>query len=106
MAARSRVNVKTAGGRIAGTSITGSYQNVLSSVPGRGLVLVIANSCNQELVVSLDGGTTDWMYFPPGYSPNIDLAANDAEYSGTVSVKHNGVAPASGVFSVGVIRCE
>jgi hypothetical protein len=101
-----RAKTTTAGGRIAGTSITGSYQAVLSSVPGRGVVMFIANSCNTEITVSLDAGTTDWLSFPPGYSPTIDFGANDAEFSGTVSVKHNGIAPASGAFSVGIIRVE
>jgi hypothetical protein len=103
---RVRAKVDVTGGSIAGTSITGSYQTVLSSIQGRGVVLVFGNSCNTDLVVSLDGGTTNWMILPAGFSPVLDFGSNDVEFSGSVSIKHNGVGPASGTFAVGVIRSE
>lgn len=104
--AHQRAVVTTAGGSIAGASLTGSYQTLISSVPGRGVLLAVGNTCNADVVLSLNGGTTNWMVIPAGVSFTFNLGAVGVEYSGTISAKHNGAAPASGTLSVGVIRSE
>ncbi len=106
MAARVRIDTTVAGGGFAFGSITGAYQNGLTSVQGRGVILYILNSLNTDSVISLDGGTTDFVVLPAGVSISLDLATNDAEYFGSVSVKHNGVAPASGRISFAIVRIK
>lgn len=96
-------DVTVAGGSLAGTAITGIYQNLLT-VAGRGIDLKIMNTTDKDLVLSLNAGTTAWAVVPAGISPTISFGAAGVEYSGTVSVKHNGAAPTVGTFSVSVIR--
>lgn len=105
MSTRCKALVNQGGGSIAFGSITGAYQNIFSSsVQGRGVVLYILNTLNQDMILSLDSGTTDWIALPAGLSITIDLGANEVEYSGNIAVKNNGISPTSGRISVGVIR--
>lgn len=93
-----------AGTRTAFGSVTGSYTTLIGPIPGRGVIIMISNSYNAEVWISLDGGTTDFICLQPSQGMTIDLSTNDAEFSGTVSIKSQGSAPTSGVMSVGVIR--
>lgn len=94
--------VDQAGAAIAFGSVGGSYSAALA-VTGSARKVVIVSSLNQECVVSLDGGTTNFMVFPASFTLTLDFDPTMI-YSGTVSVKHNGVAPTSGRFIVGVIK--
>lgn len=101
-----RIDTTKAPGRIAGASVTGSYANLLANVQGSGIILYIFSTCDAELVISLDGGTTDWCYIPSTVSPSpiiLPLGAANAQFSGTISVKHNGAAPTTGSVSASVI---
>lgn len=93
-----------AGQRIAFGSVAAAYGDLLTSVKGRGVVLVITNSLDAEVTISLDGGTTDFIWLPAGVGLTLDLGANSAEFSGTVSVKYTSGAPTSGAIAAGVIR--
>lgn len=101
-----RARLNNGSGRMAFGSLTGSYQSLLAAVPGRGVSLIFSNSLNAETVVSLDGGTTDFITLQASHSITIDFAAIGAEFSGAVFVKHTGAAPTSGAISVGVVRVE
>lgn len=104
-----RIDVSVAGGRLAFGSVGAGYSSLLT-VAGRGAILMITSSLNQEVVISLDGGTTNWGYLPlvpataAGFPYIIEFGASDAEYTGTVSVKHNGVAPTAGAIAASIIR--
>lgn len=100
-------------GRLAFGSITGTYATlkavttVTGSVTGNkgsAGILEFFNTLNQDVIISLDGGTTDAIYLPAGLSYTIDLFANFLEFVGTIQVKHAGVAPTSGGISVTIIR--
>ena len=97
-----QIIVTQAGGAIAFGSVGAGYGTALA-VTGTVRKLIFASTLDQECVVSLDGGTTNWMVFPANFTLTIDLNP-DMQYSGTISVKHNGVAPLSGKFIVAVIR--
>ena len=104
-----RIDVSVAGGRLAFGSVGAGYSSLIT-VSGRGAIVMITSSLNQEVVISLNGGTTDWGYLPlvpataAGFPYTIELGANDAEFTGTISVKHNGVAPTAGAIAASVIR--
>lgn len=88
-------------GKIAGTSLTGSYQTVLNPTSDL-LVIYVINSCDNTILVSLDGGTTDTFELEAGESVTVDLAANNLKFDNTVNIsaKHNGAAPTSGSVRV------
>ncbi len=99
-----RIDVSVPGGYLAFGSVSSTYVNLLSSIQGRGVVLFIASSLDTEVVVSLNGGTTDWLTIPARTNISIDLGASGAEFAGTVSVKDNGAAASSGAISAAVVR--
>lgn len=101
-AALERAKVTTAHGRLAFGSVTGAYQALQSTV-GNVRKLVVSNSLNSEMLLSLDGGTTDWLALQAGQSLVLDFDMTLA-YNGTVSVKHNGTAPTAGNISVAIIK--
>ena len=97
--------VAQAVGTVAFGSVAVGYGTLQGPIAGRGVVLMITNSLNAGTIISLDGGTTDFLRIPAATSITIDLGSNDAEYSGTISVKQDGAgAPTSGFMSCGVIR--
>lgn len=86
-------------GRISGTSITGSYQDLLAGTQDA-VLLFIFNTTDTPIYISLDGGVTDTFELE-GEGLTIDLRAN--EYligKPTVSVKHLGVVPTAGSFRI------
>jgi len=99
---RARVNI--AGGSLAFGAVTGAYQTLISLTNGQNVrKLVIFNTLNTDGVLSLDGGTTDWVILPAGLSTTIDFDMT-LVFNGAVSYKHNGGAPASGRISAAIIR--
>jgi hypothetical protein len=96
--------VNSTAGRRAFGSVSSGYANLLGPISGRGIVLFVTNSLDSEVVISLDAGTTDWMYLPAGTPVTIDLSTNGAEWSGSISVKHNGTAPTVGAIAASVLR--
>lgn len=90
-------------GKINGTSITGTYQTVLT-LSGDADIFFIFNSCDKELIVSVPG-TPDAFYLPPTRSLTFDARTNKKRIkAGTFEVKHAGVAPTTGIFSVTIGR--
>jgi hypothetical protein len=92
------------GQRIAFGSVTASYTDLLTSVKGRGMILVVTNSLDAETTLSLDGGTTDFLWLPAQTGLTLDLGTNQAEFSGTVSIKYTSGAPTTGAIAAGIIR--
>jgi hypothetical protein len=87
----------TASGEIAGASLTGSYAALLD--PSSDLrMLFLLNDCNNTVLVSLDGGSTDSFKLKAGESVALDLAVNGLKADNTVNIsaKHGGAAPTSG----------
>lgn len=87
----------TAKGKISGASLTGSYATLLN--PTSDLrILAILNSCDNTIMVSLDGGSTDSFELEAGESVILDLAANGLKFDNAVNVsaKHAGAAPTAG----------
>jgi hypothetical protein len=88
-------------GKIAGSSLTGSYATLLD--PTADLrILAFLNSCNDTILVSLDGGTTDSLELEAGESITLDLGQNGLKFSSAVNIsaKHNGAAPTAGSIRV------
>lgn len=96
-----------ASARLAAASVSAGYVTLIGPVAGRGYVLQISNSLNGDVVLSLDGGTTDYITLPAGISLSIDFGTNNIEYSGTASVKQGpSGASTTGFISAGVIRTQ
>lgn len=98
-------------GRLAGASITGSYQTLINIARGSGFlaaesatILLFFNTLDKDIIVSLNGGVTDWGYIPALANWTLDLTAGDMLFTGVVQVKHAGVAPTTGAISVSAVR--
>lgn len=103
----------TAYGRLAFGSITGTYATLLTVTPSTGsitnnrgaaTILYFFNNLNADVIISLDGGTTDAVYLPANFSWTCDLSTGNMLYTGTIQVKHTGSAPASGGIACSVVR--
>lgn len=84
-------------GKIAGSSLTTSYQTVLT-MGGAGKILQIWNSTEVPVIFSYDGGTTANLELGPYESESVDYAANGMTLaSGTIQAKLvSGSAPVNG----------
>ena len=102
MGALSLVTAYTNAGRLAFGSVGAGYTVLLAAVSGSVRKIVITNSLNQEVVLSINNATNDFIYLPALQGIVIDLD-NSMHWSGIVQVKHNGVAPTGGAISAGVI---
>lgn len=104
MAANRRIVTET-GITVAFGSVGAAYSTLIGPIAGRGVTIVITNSLNGDAIISLDGGTTQFIELPAGHGLTLDLGANGAEYSGTISVKRGtSGASTAGFISAGVIR--
>ena len=93
-----------AGASLTAAQLSASYATLVSGVGGRGVTLFFTNSLNGDVIISLDGGTTQFLMLPAGVGLALDLGANDAEFSGTVSAKDGTTAATTGYISCGVVR--
>lgn len=99
-----RAKVDVAGGSLAFGSVTGAYQNLLTAANATTVrKLFIFNTLNTDSVISLNGGTTDWVILPAGLSCTIDFDMS-LQFDGAVAMKHNGAGPASGRISAAILR--
>lgn len=85
-------------------SILGTYIFISSQINGRCAFLSIKNTLDTVSIISLDGGTTDWVFLPPNTSIDIPFGSLGTEYTGRVAVKHNGVPPTAGFISTAIVR--
>lgn len=86
--------------KIAGTSLTGTYQT-LKTVAGTSVrTIFLMNTCNQTILVSMDGGSNDTFELEPFESVTLTPAQGffNRYYAGTIQVKHGGVAPTAGTI--------
>jgi hypothetical protein len=84
-------------GATACTALTGSYATI--STPAFNVcILQIFNSCDQTIVISIDGGTTAFLQLEAREATSIDWCTNGLFItSGTaIKAKHNGVVPTLG----------
>jgi hypothetical protein len=94
----------TTNGKIAGASLTGSYATVVTTAQITRLVFVI-NSCDQTILVSLDGGATAAFELEAGESVSLDLATDGLRIASGVNLqaKHGGVTPTTGSVRITAI---
>ena len=90
-------------GYLTSAGIGAAYADLIAGVEGSVRKIVISNSLNTEVVLSLDNGTTDFIVLQPNSAPLVLDLDVSMHWAGTIRVKHNGVAPASGAISAGVI---
>ena len=91
-------------GEVAGTALTGSFQNLL--VPGGDAKLVLlVNDCDQDIIISFDAGTTENIKLDSNVSTALDLAMNGMVLNNlTYQVKHAGVVPTAGSIKCTIFR--
>ena len=96
--------VVVAEGRVAAASVGAGYAAIQSNL-SRVINITFANSLNGDVSISFDGGTTTYITLPAGQTLSVDLGANHAEYSGTISIKQGpSGASTTGFISCGVIK--
>lgn len=102
-------------GRLAFGSVGAGYATLkavtrttgtLTNNKGDAVALLFFNNLNQDVIISLDNGTTDAVYLPANTNWTVDLATNSLMYNGTIQVKHAGVAPTSGGIAVTIVRSK
>jgi len=102
MAGITTADVSFTGPTIAAASVTGTYA-ALNTFNGKSVqVLVLINTLNQEVTLSLDEGVTNWMVLPV-VSTFLSITLPHMQWSGVVSIKHNGAAATAGRLSIGFI---
>jgi hypothetical protein len=91
-------------GSLNGVSLTGSYQTVATAA-GNVRIVVIRNTCNQEIVLSLDSGSSDTFTLDEGDTITLDLGVNGRHLTNAVTVraKHAGTVPTAGKIRVTLI---
>lgn len=77
MASRRNLANQEAMRQLAGSAVTTSYANLGAVLAGNALVIVFTNGADKDMVVSLDGGTTDHIYLPAGSVKALDLGDKD-----------------------------
>ena len=92
-------------GSVAGTALTGTYATVLAP-GGIYAILMIWNSTDKAISLSLDGGTTTHFVLERGENTvSVDFAANGKiGPNSNIQAKHNGVVPTIGTVRATVIR--
>lgn len=104
MTAPRRIDTTQAGASVAFGSVGAAYSKLLGPIAGRGISLHIVNTLDKDVWISLDGGTTDFLQIASARDIELNLGANGAHYSGTVSVKQGSAGAGSGFISCGVVR--
>lgn len=93
--------VSNSEGEIAGTSLTTAYATVLTPAFNT-KILFVANSTDQPVRVSIDGGTTSTFYLTSNQAASVDFATNNLFISSGVNIqaKYAGTAPTMGQITV------
>jgi hypothetical protein len=88
-------------GNIAGTSLTTSYATVITPTFITATLFVF-NSCNQTIVISINGGTTDCWELEVGEAVSWDAAANSRSIAASVNIqaKAKSTIPTSGTVRI------
>ena len=91
-------------GEIEGTSLTGTFAEVLA-VNDSVEILILFCDCDQDVEVSLDGGTTSHFKLADGDSFPLNFASNRAKLDiSTIEAKHSGAAPTAGSIRATVFK--
>lgn len=98
-----RHSIMFARSAIAGTALTGAYQQIVAFADDLRLLMVF-NSCDKPIFVSLDGGVTNHFEIETECF-TIDFRALDmALRKPTISAKHSGVVPTSGSLRISGVQ--
>lgn len=90
-------------GEIQGSSLTGSYQTILTP-SGPYQVVQVFNDCDKPIIMSFDGGNTETHKLNQE-SFVLDISANAGlELVLPIKVKHAGSAPSLGSIRVSIIK--
>lgn len=87
-------------------SITSGYDSAFLDLttgsPAK--LLLITNTLNQDIMISLDGGATTSFRITGFQHTVIDLASNGLVYNGDLRVKYASAAPTSGNLTIKAFR--
>lgn len=65
---------------LAAGSISGSYANIGTATTREFRAFMVNNATDGDLVISLDGGTTDHLFMPAGSFQLYDVGANAQQF--------------------------
>jgi hypothetical protein len=84
--------------------LTTSFQALTNSGEDKMQSLDVFNNTDGNLVISLDGGTTEHWFLPAFMGKSFDFLSSGRQCSGIVQVKYVGTAPTEGsVYASGVV---
>jgi hypothetical protein len=91
--------------KIDGTALTSSYQQIFAGAESRATILLILNSCDQTIFLSLPkkgvgAATDDHFELGAGESFVLDIGANGDFSQNEIWAKHGGVVPTSGTLRI------
>lgn len=91
---------------IEGTALTTTYANVGTATANDCYMVQAFNTCNDTIIVSLDGGTTDHFKLDASEAFTLDLRTNHIKLPiGTqIQAKDAGSTPASGSLRITLIN--
>lgn len=83
------------------TALTGTYAPIVTPA-FVSCLMVVFNSCDKSLFLSIDSGTTDAFKLAPGDNLSLDLCTNGRSIGSGVAIeaKHDGVVPAAGTLRI------
>lgn len=85
----------------------GTGWTTLFTLPPRSVLLVITNSLNQAVELSLNSGTNSFTILPASTGLILDLAQANLELSGIIQVKQvSAGAPSAGTICANVMGVE
>lgn len=101
IAATSATGSNQAKGKVNCTDLTGAYQTIVTPAFNT-RVLYIFNGCNGVFLISIDGGTTDFLELESGESVTIDLTTNNLHIGSGVNIqaKDGTTPPTTGTLRI------
>ena len=90
-------------GKLTCSALTGSYATLVATTFVT-CTLLVYNSCDQTVLISLDGGTTGFLELEAGEGSALDLCANGRHVASGVNIqaKHGGVVPTAGTLRASI----
>jgi hypothetical protein len=91
---------------IEGTALTATYADVGAVMASDAHLVLMFNTCNDTILVSLDDGTTNHLKLDASESLSLDLKSSQLvlEKGVQIQAKHDGSAPTSGSLRITIIR--
>ena len=89
-------------GVLIGTALTGSYTTLIS-MEDKAKAVSLTSSCDKQIIITLDGGSTDTVVLDPYECRFIDLPQEVYLPAANIQAKHAGTVPNVGTVKAAII---